>query len=764
MPSKNFIRWVIAAFLIATFQSYALTTTIVVNTTADENGSNLAACSLREALAAAKKKAAFGGCTTGAVSGNNLIQLDAGTYNLTLGELTVATAVTIAGKDTVRPDELNPYTGQKPNRLRADSDGSATIIHATPGAIAPGPTASRIFNTSADIILRDLVLTGNYPLATAIDSILTSGEEAAAAVPGDGGILYAGASVTLENVIVTNAYVAGGAAYKGGAIYLSRNDANLSITDTTFRFNRANGSGGVIAMVCTEDGRDALHDVSANRVLFESNGADAGAGVIEVCGNSKLAISTSTLSANRSVASGLNPTGAIAYNQASATADIGSVALTFITAAEHSVGPVLSFKGLSSIALGYSVLINNAQNCQVPLLPLKPATGITSGVYNAIEGADPSTNCNVLLSTSTSPSANNVIITTSLATELLPLGNYGGLVNGYLPRSDTPTFPTVVINAAGIFSNCSVVDQRGFVRKSGTFCDRGAMERLEATQSDDLAVSTPDTDRLAIVDVLANDFFGESDDGPNKYADIAITLVDNPRAQCAWIDSTNINTLYPDHPEYLNRLIVQHIVDAVPPATEPVSGTPTGTNDPVKCTYVVRYIAKGTTTPISSAAPAATVSSTIKNVPPRARDDIYVRPVGVASISINPIENDNDDGDGVYGKSVSWPAFPVYVASGDVPVLGKLEGTLGKCPDYTSTNPKLCYAVPFNYVASNSSYPFTDSFSYSLIDKDGSGSAKALVTIKTDAPNPDEGQTGGSLDIFGGFFLVLLGLRRMRKL
>jgi CSLREA domain-containing protein len=73
---------------------------ITVNTTADENGTNNAACSLREAITAANTNAAFGGCSAGA-AGADVIEFNLGTgtpvITLSGGAPTITQAVTIDG-------------------------------------------------------------------------------------------------------------------------------------------------------------------------------------------------------------------------------------------------------------------------------------------------------------------------------------------------------------------------------------------------------------------------------------------------------------------------------------------------------------------------------------------------------------------------------------------------------------------------------------------------------------------------------------------
>jgi hypothetical protein len=395
--------------------------------------------------------------------------------------------------------------------------------------------------------------------------------------------------------------------------------------------------------------------------------------------------------------------------------------------------------------------MGNVKNCQIGVVP--PTTAST-GDYNVTESTDLS--CNAVLTQSTIN--HNASVTVSFTDELLPLTNRRGLVDGYLPKASSQ----FVLNQGGPYDHCTAVDQRGLVRKSGSACDNGALERMEITANDDTGDSLPNTDRLVIVDVLANDFFGESDLGPNKYAEPAVVVDVNPNQQCTWIDAAN--TDYPDHPEYKNHLVIQS--KSIVSTFLAPDGALTGTV-PIQCKYhIVVVVNDGSTPPalpVQQTSSQATVSANVKNAAPNAVNDIYVRPVGVASITINPVENDNDDADGVFGKPAQWAAFPIYISPANLPQLGRVEGTKGRCADYTAVNPKLCYAVPITYVANNTVAPFTDSFKYSVFDKDGTASADATVTIKTDASNPDQSQ-GGSLDIVGGLAFVLLGLRRTRRL
>lgn len=743
----------LAIFLALTSAGQAANTnTIVVNTTDDENGTNPANCSLREALHVINDKAkkAWGGCPAGANVANSIIQLGAGSYVLSLGELVVLTDVTIAGVDTIVKDDedtedvneaeedRNPYTGVAPYRkvpvTIIDAGGNSRII-STLGA------------TGSSFALKDVRLTG--------------GNAAYASNEGNGGAVYSSMSLTLDNVVIDNSDANGQTdtsvvpnVYRGGmggAVFLSTADADLVLSDASLRGNMAAGTGGAVAMVCNEDLDLANHSVSLTRSLLAGNESARGAGAIEACGRTTLAMATSTLSANISAAT----YAAVTYRQTGAVQ--GAVSANFITAAEHATGAVFAFSGLSSIALNNSLIIGNpGGNCV-----LGSGASFPSGTFNAVDD----TSCDGLLVTSGSQASSNKHPTASpalLNNELLPLGiKPGWLTAAYVPALTSAN----ALDAGAALSGCSgATDQRDLPRTSGSACDIGAIERQAVTSVDDTAESEDDTNRLAIIDVLDNDSFGEGDGGPNAYADPDVVgqgeavvvdttpvipgpTVGSTRPVCVWHNKNDAVE------KYRNRLVVDN------------GGEITPVDTPLQCTYKVRVVPQGLTSAVDSA--PATISASIKNASPNALKDVFVRPVGTVSLLINPLANDNDDADGTLFVPPQWagaPFNPIYISTTGKPQLGKIEGATLPCPDNSSLNPKDCYAPPLKYVADNPQSPFSDTFTYYAYDKDGGISGATTVTIKTDAPDPDKGETGGSLDLAGGLLLLLLGLRRARKL
>ncbi|MDQ8037642.1 MAG: choice-of-anchor Q domain-containing protein [Pedobacter sp.] len=705
--------------------------TIKVTTDQDENGSG-SACSLREALHVinSKSKAAWGGCPDAAAVGDNIIQLEALTYRLTAGELQVLEDVIIQGADTIVAeddpatpgvdDTLNPYTGLAPNRKRP-----LTVIDAE--------DHSRIINsfgaTGSSLSLKDLELRrGSAPFLSN---------------QGNGGAIYAALSLTLDNVVIRDSEAIGEldgtvpVGGMGGAIFLSLNNISLSATDTTFRNNDAFSAGGAIAMVCTQDLSLASHTVSLTRsLLAENSSLHGGAGAIEACGITTLDITASTLAKNTSKpmpqrqptppapAVADEPRSAITYRQTVSAQ--GSVSITNVTAAEQLGGSVFAFKALASVSLNNSVLIGNTgNNCD-----LDTALSFPSGNYNSIDDAS----CNALLLSS--GDAN--IPGGAFSDELLPLAFRGGLTEIYLPNKDSLT----VLNVGPSGDNCTGTDQRGLSRKNGSNCDLGAAERMEPTAVDDEAKNGTDS-RVVVVDVLANDSFGEDDSGPLHYASPAVTVMGtSPGVSCTWSDASA------EKEERRNKLLIDN------------HGVITPESSPASCTYQLNVVGVD---PATHPAMTATVTATISNIAPVAVNDIYVRPIGVTQIALNLLANDTDADDSTPFNQPTH-LYPIYITT--KPVLGDLVGETGLCPgsSYTSGSPKFCYARNLTYIAKNPQSPFTDYIQYSVYDDDGSASNTATVTIKTNAPDPDKGETGGSLDLAGGLLLALLGLRRARKL
>lgn len=723
----------------------ALIHTINVNTFLDQNGADAAHCSLREAVQAVNTRAPFGGCPAGSAFDTNVVQLQTGDYKLTLGEIRGSADVTISGADSqksARADIKDPLTGVAPRLARPDYVDQSAAIGRTGTYIYAAPN-SRIFDMLATAKVTDVVLEGS---ASAAQSSPTT-------VAGNGGVVIGSSSLSFSNVIIRGGSVAGAtlAAGNGGAVYLGGDANGLTLEDVTIEGSYAQNKGGAIAVLCSQGlSPRATHSVTVDRSLFIENSADNGAGAIELCGTTNAVLTASTLSRNTSASS----SGAIAYVQGSEVGE-GQISLSYVTAAEQ-VGHVLAVNGIADVILKGSLLsgFNTPGASSVCFNPdsaiYAMADTVGQGHHNAIDNDG---SCDGFLLAS----GHNVAIPvlTDINLVLMPIrtgtsyypttltGKPYGLTDYYLPKlyAGSP-----IVDLGETASDCSQADQRNVPRRHGSACDIGAVERLQVTARNDEADSARDTDRQAVVDVLANDSYGESEaNGPYAFAvapALAVMLVDNGGGACVW-NPANAAT----NP---NRLVVSN------------SGQLTPEGSPIVCTYKV--VDSNPDTLANSSATTATVTVKIVNAAPNALDDFYTRPVGVPGISFNPLSNDDDKGDGIYGKTGSapdWATFnPIRITG--TPGLGEVTGTdTGFCPGSTV---ELCVTPPLTYTAKNSMSPFSDSFRYVVYDKDGGSSNEAIVTVGTDAPDPDHGGGAGSFDLLGGLLLSLLGLRRFRRL
>jgi CSLREA domain-containing protein len=776
----------------------ALINTINVTTLLDEDGNNPAACSLREAVKAVNTNAPYGGCAAGHPTYDNLIQLEAAEYPLTLGEITVTAEVAIVGKDRdaeAHADAIEPLTGKKPLHVRPDYDLDP-LVDPNPdlgrvGTTITADASSRIFRGLSSLTLRDVELKGS-----------DSGGSGTA-VDGNGGVIYAQGPLFLTNVIIRDGRVidslgSGAGAGNGGAIYMAGDGSGLTMTDVTLESNVAANTGGGIAMLCEINLNPyALHSLNIKRSLFKHNSATVGAGAIDICGNTGATIDTTTFAGNVSFFSNLavRPDSAAISFVHEGNPGLGLLTLTHVTAAEQT-GHVLALKGIGAATVSGSLLafstagticfnpdldpdIDTPSDVDAPMMTALPA-----GTYNAVSQDG---SCEALLMRTPVDTNKDIPLGTPMNQVLAALttgqpftaGGPYGLTEYYLPiESGTP--PTYVIDQGGSFDNCSDEDQRNVSRKSGAFCDIGAVERLKISASNDEDQNTKSTDRKATIDVLDNDTFGEAVGGPYQFPVFApnrpVELINDADGRCKW----QLETLS-------DGTTAGRVVVSSP------NGELRDKTDPIICTYRVHNNVGDFSDP-------AEISVVISNVAPRARDDLYIRPVGTTEISFDPLANDDDSGDGKYGNEPEPEIAPETEPDGDPrdceevtpaapapfnhecqytsrpnwidlyppieitvqPQLGEIRGARADaCPGRVTST---CLTPPLRYIAKNSFSPFSDTFTYRVYDQDEMASNAAVVTIKTDAPDIDHGGTGGSIDLLGGLILSLLGLRRLRRL
>ncbi len=663
----------------------ALALTIKVTTTEDQNGIDASKCSLREAVQSINTSMAFGGCPAGIPSADNTIALGQGVYVLS-NELMISQEITIVGASTYRwkGDAFGTTSSNPLTGERVTRLRPLTTIKAAPG--------KRIINAASavgDIELTDLVLDGGAP-------------NSGIAANDNGGAILSGVSLSLENVRIQNS-----SAQRGGAIFLAR-AAGVSLTDTTFQSNSAVITGGAIAMSCVADGSSVVRSVSVQRSAFRDN-SSAGAGAIDLCGDVTAGVVATTFSRNSSGAT----MGALTYGSQGGATD-ASISVDFSTLAEHGSGYAIASSGHAVFELTNSAFAGNGADC------------LMNGV--ALCSAD--------------NSLNKVAIVGLTEFEPAKFANFGGLSDGYLPKG------TLVLDAVPTSGgDCAGTDQRNIGRAMGAGCDIGALERLQLAAVADKGRNVAGGGRIAYVDVLANDAFGEDGTGVGgviKPVDFEIDIgLSDPL--CA-VEPANPGAGHP-----LPRLRLNNPLGVLTPVASPK-----------QCQYRVKD-AGG----MAVGAPAV-VEISLANISPVATNDSFMRPVGVPMIVLDILANDRDDGDNdaglgiVHGTAVNQLIIKVVTA----PQLGSLSGTEVACPGAALPEEAetTCYqAGPLRYTAANNMSPFADEFSYSVIDKDGDSSATARVVVNTDAKDSQSG--GGAFDwLLLGMGVLLSGLRLSRRL
>jgi CSLREA domain-containing protein len=292
--------------------------TIVVSTTADENGTG-AECSLREAVRAANTNAPVGGCPSGSASLTDAIELRPGRYRL----------------EVPRED---PGQNEK-DALKGDLDITQDVaIHGAGRAVTlvdanGGVTADRAFEIwpRAKVAMSGLTVQGGKTkgygggiLLTTVELTLTgvsvSGNQAVSGGGGGGISAFTGSRVILsrsivaENtadnlgggietfgqppttVILTDSVVSGNvAASFGGGVFSGANGI-LSVTRTTVRGNDAVGVGGGIYA-----GSGAPTTTISRSTISGNHSTGNAAGIAS---SGQLHVTNSTISGNRADGSG----------------------------------------------------------------------------------------------------------------------------------------------------------------------------------------------------------------------------------------------------------------------------------------------------------------------------------------------------------------------------------------------------------------------------------------------------------------------------
>lgn len=545
------IRRTALSLVISGLMTSAYAATIDVTTLADEDGENASACSLREALKASELERAYGGCTAGKRDETDEIQLKAGEYVLTRGELVPNSSVIIRGKSSIDINQRDPVTGVYDARVPL-----TTIIR---------PTNSRALNTSVtrtSLTLQELIIDGGKALGVGRQY---------------GGAVLAGSSLSLRRVTLRN----NSANTSGGAIYLEGSQSSLNAEDTAFERNSVGslgnaGQAAVLGMTCGDNLKLTSRNIEIQRSSIVNNGSDDTQTILEFCGIPAVKISNTTIANNRVSNQASSATISILDDEFGRRTSLASVLeLSSVTLVANQGAAALLYDGRAQLRVVNSILAYNQNfDCRyeprdgVRLaqlngittrsnliggsrrspstdqtitydelfdLPLSRSCQLPSNVTNVpfvpLAQDDPLDSPRTIDYTRVTESVNaadsNRYTGSTPQDELLyPLADYGIGLQGLLPRKPSRVEFASALDRGATLSECGPTDQRGVNRQSGVKikltntadaprCDVGAMELGQVTVNDDgdgvnlSYVEQIDAKRLEFTDQELADFTAE---------------------------------------------------------------------------------------------------------------------------------------------------------------------------------------------------------------------------------------------------------------
>ena len=215
----------------------------------------------------------------------------------------------------------------------------------------------------------------------------------------------------------------------------------------------------------------------------------------------------------------------------------------------------------------------------------------------------------------------------------------------------------------------------------------------------------------------------------------------DPALKCEW------------KPE-MNRIVMYRTDDKV-----------TSLTDSEYCAYTLRHKKTGL---ISS----GILKAAFNNIAPVAKNDVYaINPSNNLTVTVNPLENDNDDGDGPISTIKSnKPAFYVNKEGVETPIriislgsgLTVTAERQGPCPD--TYQAETCYGGKLTFAVKNNLSQYDYAVSYAIFDADELMSNTATITLKNSAKDTNsQSSGGGAMGLFGLFGLLGMAMYRSRR-
>ncbi len=802
MIRRTFLYSIPAVFTVFTTLNAA--SAAIIKVTSFNDVTDRRFCSLRDAIQASSTKRPVSGCIAGQKNFTDTIQLSAGTYTLTRGELVVEGAMSIEGDLATDPFATDPLTGAEPARRALN-----TTIVASVG--------SRIFNTSASLSplnLSNLILNGG------------TANNASGGNSGYGGSILAGGTVSLSRVQINNAF----AALSGGAIHIEGKDSNLTATAVSFTGNDA-PQGAVLSMSCFDNLVPTVRTFTLTQLSATGNGSANATTILDFCGQVTASIKSSTIAGNTTSntaagSSTISMVGTINNRLSSRSAlDLVSNTIT-----ENNTPVALLYGITRGLSLTNNIIaFNSAVDCQyqgsvdtVTGLPPR-GTAASKNLFASTDtpGTAANSRCSLWPISGGSTDSNMYASATQLRSNYLnPLGLYGSSdLLGYLPVA-VPLPGSTILNVGGSSSICGSVDQRGVTRGSGVQvtatnvpdikCDIGALELSTLTANADLgginssyanvvntvANTTRATPAEAVILRNLNTQYIAAYKSSYRYRQSVMSITANDIAQENATGNTSTLDLLTDATKYTITAsgVGANIHCEWNPTMKQLlasrnDGTVTLASALDSCSYTITEIANPSNTSSSTA------SFAINSLPPIAKDFIVTLPFGAVSIPLDILANANDDGNGPVG-SVSYPTVVINTASGSMtipkpvfysdnrlvngivtnipaniiivrqPTQGRIVAEFEEpcASNNVNTPEETCYGGKLTYLNNNLNATFNDSFTYKVLNYDKAPSNLATVRIINTATTSDRDKSGGgSLGLGALLGLIALVLLRRQK-
>jgi len=457
MNSKLFFILLTAISLYLTTISAASAATITVNTLTDENNTNATACSLREAINNANSDSTINGLGCAAGSGTDSIVISVnGTITLTSALPDISTSMNITGNGA---NSLT-VSGNNAVRVFLVSGGTVSINNLTAVNGFDADQAGAIYNSGTATTLSGLVVTNsrsgqgagvqNETMMTIVNSTIGNNQATVSA----GGIANFG-TLTISGSTVSGNQ----SGLDGGGI---GNVGNLTVTDSTFSANYSGSAGSAIA------NNGSFFSVTRSTFTGNLNG-----GVIYLESSAVSNISNSTF-----------------FNNFETTIEaFSALNLTncTITGNRSGGGALVSQSGGSATLVNNIIAGNtNPDGMTQSDIALLGGTVNTASSFNNLIGTGGAGG----LTNGVNGNQTNVPIAN---VRLLPLGDYGGIVQTIPVRTNSPARNT------GRNTGAPTTDARGYNRPQGGTVDIGAFE----IQTNSVVTNTANSGTGSLRDTIA---------------------------------------------------------------------------------------------------------------------------------------------------------------------------------------------------------------------------------------------------------------------